>query len=48
MLTEEEKRILEHTSHVNSKVFVPFMSADLQDQFVFTIPFTDRVSFFND
>lgn len=44
-LSEEEKAILVHTSRVNSKVFVPFISADLQDHhFVFPIPFTDEVS----
>lgn len=40
--TEEEKKVLEHTSHINSNVFVPFMSVDLKDKFVFSIPFTDK------
>lgn len=44
-LTEEEKNVLEHTSYVNSKIFVPFTSVDLQDKFVFPVPFTDQVSF---
>lgn len=41
--TEEEKKVLEHTSHINSNVFVPFMNVDLKDKFVFSIPFTDKV-----
>lgn len=45
MYTEEEKRILLHTSNINSNIFVPFMSVDLQEQFVFPIPFTDKVSY---
>lgn len=41
--TENEKRVLEHTSRINSNIFVPFMSIDLQEKFVFSIPFTDKV-----
>lgn len=40
--TDEEKKVLEHTSHINSNIFVPFMSVDLKDKFVFPIPFTDK------
>lgn len=40
--TEEEKKVLEHTSHINSNVFVPFMSVDLKDRFLFPIPYTDK------
>ncbi len=41
--TDEEKKVLEHSSHINSNIFVPFMSVDLKDKFVFSIPFTDKV-----
>lgn len=43
--TEEEKRVLNHTSNINDNIFVPFMDVDLKDRFVFSIPFTDKVSF---
>ncbi|GAB0097193.1 calpain-7 [Sergentomyia squamirostris] len=39
--TKEEKIVLEYTSHINKNVFVPFMSIDLTDKFIYTIPFTD-------
>ncbi|XP_055694259.1 calpain-7-like [Lutzomyia longipalpis] len=39
--TKEEKIVLEHTSHINKHIFVPFMSIDLSDKFIYTIPFTD-------
>lgn len=42
MYTEEEKRVLEHTSHINTNIFVPFMSIDTKERFVFSIPFTDK------
>lgn len=42
--TENEKRVLEHTSRINSNIFVPFMSIDMQEKFVFSIPFSDKVS----
>lgn len=42
--TEEEKRVLEYTSHINSKVYVPFMSVDLNDRFHYPMPFTDKVN----
>lgn len=38
----EEKRVLEHTSHINSNTFVPFMEMDLRERFVYPIPFTDK------
>lgn len=40
--TNEEKKVLEYTSHINSKVYVPFMDIDLQEKFIFSIPYTDR------
>jgi calpain-7 len=40
----EEKRVLEHTSHINSKVYVPFMDIDLMERFNLPIPFTDKVT----
>lgn len=43
--TEEEKRVLNHTSNINENIFVPFMDVDLKDRFVFSIPFTDKVCF---
>lgn len=41
--TEDEKRVLNHTSNINENIFVPFMDVDLKDRFVFSIPFTDKV-----
>lgn len=41
--TEDEKRVLNHTSNINDNIFVPFMDVDLKDRFVFSIPFTDKV-----
>lgn len=41
--TDDEKKVLIHTSHINSNIFVPFMSVDLQEKFVYSIPFTDKV-----
>lgn len=41
--TEEEKRVLNHTSNVNANIFVPFMDVDLKDRFVYPIPFNDKV-----
>ncbi|XP_039453732.1 calpain-7-like [Culex pipiens pallens] len=40
--TSEEKKVLEHTSHINAKVYVPFMDIDLMEKFHFPIPFTDK------
>lgn len=38
----EEKIVLQHTSHINSNTFVPFMEMDLREKFVYPIPFTDK------
>ncbi|XP_053680934.1 calpain-7-like [Anopheles nili] len=40
--TNEEKKVLEHTSYVNAKVYVPFMDIDLLEKFHFPMPFTDK------
>ena len=40
--TEEEKRVLLHSSHINDHEFVPFMSIDLTEKFQYAIPFTDK------
>jgi calpain-7 len=40
--TEEEKRVLLQTSHINQKEYVPFMSVDLGECFKYPIPFTDK------
>ncbi|GJQ86062.1 hypothetical protein Trydic_g10262, partial [Trypoxylus dichotomus] len=40
--TEEEKRVLFHTSKINNNEFVPFMNIDLSEKFQFAIPFTDK------
>lgn len=45
--TEDEKRVLNHTSNINDNIFVPFMDVDLKDRFIFSIPFTDKVKFIN-
>lgn len=45
--TDEEKRVLNHTSNINDHIFVPFMDVDVRDKFVFTIPFTDKVNLFS-
>lgn len=45
--TDDEKKVLIHTSHINSNVFVPFMNVDLQEKFVYSIPFTDKVFIYN-
>lgn len=44
--TDDEKQVLNHTSNINDRIFVPFMDFDVRDKFVFTIPFTDKVNFF--
>lgn len=44
--TEEEKRVLNHTSNINANIFVPFMDVDLKDRFVYPIPFNDKVRHF--
>lgn len=40
--TLDEKKVLEFTSHINKKTFLPFMDIDLKERFSFPIPFTDR------
>ncbi|XP_058794172.1 calpain-7-like [Phymastichus coffea] len=40
--TEEEKRVLLHSSHINDNEFVPFMNVDLSERFQYAIPFTDK------
>ncbi|KAG7189662.1 hypothetical protein KM043_017338 [Ampulex compressa] len=40
--TDEEKRVLLHSSHINEHEFVPFMSIDLSEKFQYAIPFTDK------
>ncbi|KAG6797685.1 calpain-7 [Apis mellifera caucasica] len=40
--TEEEKKVLLHSSHINDHEFVPFMSIDLTEKFQYAIPFTDK------
>ncbi|XP_011496802.1 PREDICTED: calpain-7-like [Ceratosolen solmsi marchali] len=40
--TEEEKRVLLHSSHINDHEFVPFMNVDLSERFQYAIPFTDK------
>lgn len=37
----EEIRVLEHGSHINSLIIVPFMSIDLKERFIYPLPFTD-------
>lgn len=39
--SKEEKRVLELSSHINHHIFVPFMSIDLKEKFLYSIPFTD-------
>lgn len=43
--TEEEKRVLLHSSHINDNEFVPFMNVDLSERFQYAIPFTDKDGF---
>ncbi|XP_014469420.1 PREDICTED: calpain-7-like [Dinoponera quadriceps] len=40
--TEEEKKVLFHSSHINDNEFVPFMHIDLTEKFRYAIPFTDK------
>lgn len=40
--TEEEKRVLLHSSHINNHEFVPFMNVDLSERFQYSIPFSDK------
>ena len=40
--TEEEKRVIGFTSLINGRQYLPFMAGDLQERFIFSIPFTDK------
>nr|CAH7759709.1 unnamed protein product [Callosobruchus chinensis] len=40
--SEEEKKVLLHTSRINKREYVPFMSVDLSEKFQYAIPFTDK------
>lgn len=40
--TDEEKKVLLNTSHINDNEFVPFMNVDLTENFRFTLPFEDK------
>ncbi|XP_044583810.1 calpain-7-like isoform X2 [Cotesia glomerata] len=40
--TEEEKKVLLTTSHINDNEFVPFMSVDLAEKFKFSTVFVDK------
>ncbi|KAL7025655.1 hypothetical protein ACKWTF_013582 [Chironomus riparius] len=40
--TMEEKKVLEKTSTINAKVYVPFMEIDAKERFNFPIPFSDK------
>ncbi|XP_063916671.1 calpain-7-like [Zophobas morio] len=40
--TEEEKAVLLHTSNINRREYVPFMTVDLSERFQYSIPFTDK------
>lgn len=40
--TMEEKKVLEITSLINSRIYVPFMQVDTKERFTFPIPFTDK------
>lgn len=43
--TEEEKRVLLHSSTINGREYVPFMDIDLAERFQYAIPFSDRDGF---
>ncbi|XP_066246595.1 calpain-7-like [Euwallacea similis] len=40
--SDKEKAVLLHTSKINRRDYVPFMSIDLNERFQFSIPFTDK------
>ena len=40
--TMEEKKVLEKTSLINSRIYVPFMSVDTKERFNFPIPYSDK------
>lgn len=37
----DEIRVLEHGSHINRLIIVPFMDVDLRERFIYPLPFTD-------
>ncbi|PAV79517.1 hypothetical protein WR25_08319 [Diploscapter pachys] len=41
-LSKEELAVLATTSNINGKLYVPFLSYDLQEKFHLTLPFTDK------
>ncbi|XP_050298407.1 calpain-7-like [Anthonomus grandis grandis] len=40
--SDNEKAVLLHTSRINGRDYVPFMSIDLNERFQYSIPFTDK------
>ncbi|KAJ8974019.1 hypothetical protein NQ317_006489 [Molorchus minor] len=40
--TDEEKLVLLHSSKINKRDYMPFMSVDLAERFQYAIPFTDK------
>lgn len=40
--SDEEKKVLLHTSFINKNEFVPFMDIDLAERFQYAIPFSDK------
>ncbi|XP_026469343.1 calpain-7-like isoform X1 [Ctenocephalides felis] len=39
---EDEKKVLKHTSHINQKIYLPFIAEDINETFNFPMPFSDR------
>lgn len=40
--SHEEKKVLEKTSFINSRVYIPFLEEDTKERFHFPLPFTDK------